>query len=253
MVPGLAMLRTASRCAGASTLSSDQSQPKSENRAAFYVDGFNLYHPIHEMGLPHLKWANLWKLGEIICEPHGAKLEKVVFCTAVPAHLPDTRDRHNTFNAAQRAHGVVIVPGHHIHDGEKWNEKQSDINVALHLMLDAVDDKYDMAILLSADSDQAATAKLFCERFPAKRLLGVAPPNKIVPTKVQPHCYKHFSLSVAMLERCVMGESVKGTKGLIMRPPSYAPPEGWVHPDDRNKGKPPKPPHKSAWSKGVRG
>lgn len=216
-------------------------------RAAFYIDGFNLYHPIKEMNEPHYKWANLWKLGEIICEPHGASLLKVVFCTAVPAHLPGSRDRHNTFNAAQRAHNVTVITGHHVHDGEKWNEKQSDINVALHLMLDGVDNLYDMAILLSADSDQAATAKLFRERFPDKKLLGVAPPNKSVPNKVQPYCFAHFALSEATMERCIMSEQVQGRKGLITRPGEYAPPSGWVHPDDRPKGKPPKIPAGTKW------
>ena len=224
-------------------------QPKTALRAALYIDGFNLYHPINEMGAPHLKWINLWALGENICAPHGAILEKVVFCTAVPTHLPDVRDRHNTFNAAQRAYGVKIIPGHHVHDGQKWNEKQSDINVALHLILDAVDDQYDLAILLSADSDQAATAKMFCDRFPHKKLLGVAPPNKTVPTKVQPHCFIHFSLSVPMLEKCVMGDAIQGAKGLILRPTQYAPPTGWIHPDHRPKGKPPKIPAGTKWRK----
>ena len=238
---------------GAPRVSVAESQPKVEQRAAFYIDGFNLYHPIREMGEPHLKCANLWKLGEIICEPHGARLVKTVFCTAVPTHLPDSRDRHNTFNAAQRANGVEVIAGHHIHDGEKWNEKQSDINVALHLMLDGIDDKYDIAILLSADSDQAATAKLFCERFPDKKLLGVAPPTKAVPNKVQPFCFAHFALSRLTLERCIMGETVAGRTGPISRPAAYAPPPGWVHPDDRPKGKVPKAPPKGAWSKGVKG
>lgn len=229
-----------------------KSQPKSDIRAAIYIDGFNLYHPIHEMEKQYLKWLNLWKLGEIICEPHKATLVKAVFCTAVPAHLPDSRDRHNTYNAAQRANGVTVVNGHHIHDGEKWNEKQSDINVALHLMLDAIDDIFDIAILLSADSDQAATAKLFRQRFPDKRLLGVAPPNKTVPNKVQPHCFAHFSLSEATIERCVMGESVQGKTGLINRPEQYAPTGGWMHPDQRPKEKPPKPPKKGAWSKAIK-
>lgn len=228
-------------------------QEKVALRAAFYIDGFNLYHPIKEMNEPHLKWANLWKLGEIICEPHGARLVKVVFCTAVPAHLPESRDRHNTFNAAQRAFGVTIVPGHHVHDGEKWNEKQSDINVAIHLMMDAVDDQFDLAILLSADSDQAATTKMFSERFPDKKLLGVAPPNKSVPNKVQQYCFAHFALSRATIERCIMSESVQGKHGPISRPDAYAPPADWQHPDDRPKGRPPKIPAGTKWSKGVKG
>lgn len=251
--PGLATLRTASRCVGAFRVSVAESQPQDRPRAAFYIDGFNLYHPIKEMGEPHLKWANLWKLGELICEPHEADLVRTVFCTAVPAHIPESRDRHNTFNAAQRAHGVEVVVGHHIHDGEKWNEKQSDINVALHLILDGVDDVYDIAILLSADSDQAATAKMFCARFPEKKLLGVAPPTKAVPNKVQQFCYRHFALPKLTLEKSIMGAMVIGKTGNIHRPDAYNPPPDWVHPDDRPKGKVPKPPHRKAWSKGVTG
>lgn len=202
-------------------------------RAAMYVDGFNLYHPIHALGEPYLKWANLWRLGELICEPHGAQLVKVVFCSAVPAHYPDKRDRHNKFNAAQRACGVTIIPGHHVHDGEKWNEKQSDINLALSLILDAVDNEYDMAILLTADSDQAATARVFKERFPEKRLLAVAPPTKAVPSKVKPHAFATFVLSKNHMDACVMREMVQGATGPIVRPVEYAPPSWWVHPDDR--------------------
>lgn len=235
---------------GTYSLSQSKCQPKVGDRAAFYIDGFNLYHPINEMNEPHLKWANLWKLGEIICEPHGLTLVKTVFCTAVPAHIPASRDRHNTFNAAQRACGVTVVPGHHIHDGEKWNEKQSDINLALHLILDAADDLFDTAILLSADSDQAATAKIFKERFPKKCLLAVAPPTKSVPNKVRPYCFSQFALSKATLERCVMGQSAAGKTGPIWRPVEYSPPVGWVHPDDRPKGKPPKPP--KDWGRPVR-
>ncbi len=120
-------------------------------------------------------------------------------------------------------------------------------------MLDGVDDKYDLAILLSADSDQAATARLFCQRFPDKKLIGVAPPTKSVPNKVQPYCYAHFSLSRLTLERCIMGETVTGKTGLITKPEVYTPPHGWVHPDERPKSKAPKAPPRSAWSKGVKG
>lgn len=213
-------------------------------RAALYVDGFNLYYPIHEWGPDwcYLKWASLRRLGEIICEPHGASLERVVLCTAVPAHYPDKRDRHNTFNAAQRANGVDIILGHHMHDGEKYNEKQTDINVALSLILDGCDDIYDMAILLSADSDQAATAKFFTERFPHKRLLAVAPPDRPVSDKVKPYAFAAFSLNKHTLERCVMRETVQGKTGLIVRPKEYDPPDWWMHPDDRPKGKAPKAP-----------
>jgi hypothetical protein len=217
-----------------------QSRQNLQNRAAVYVDGFNLYHPIHEMGEPFLKWIDLWRLSEAMCRPRNLALVKVVFCTAVPTHAPDKRDRHNTYNNALSAKGVSVVKGHHVYDptAQKYTEKQSDINVALALILDGLDGVYDWAFLVSADSDQAATAKHFTERLGQKSLVSVAPPNKEVPQKSLPYSKAHFVLSKQMIEACVMPAMVKTPKGTwIRRPDEYAPPKGWVHPDDRPKKK----------------
>ncbi|MGC5798880.1 NYN domain-containing protein [Sphingomonas sp. NFX23] len=219
-------------------------------RAAIYIDGFNLYYPIHESGMHQLKWTNLWKLGELICEPHNATLVKAVFCTALPKHYPDKHGRHVTFNAAQRANGVTVILGHHLYDGERWNEKQTDINVALSLIVDGLEDVYDVAILVSADSDQAATAKMFAEKLKGKKLLAVSPPERPVSDKVKPYVWKSFTLGLPLLERCVMNAPVMGKTGLINRPKEYDPPADWVHPDDRAKGKPGKPP--KVWSKAYK-
>lgn len=62
--------------------------PSDPPRAAVYIDGFNLYHPIHEFGEDFLKWIDLWRLGELICHRHGTRLVKTVFCTAVPKDDP---------------------------------------------------------------------------------------------------------------------------------------------------------------------
>lgn len=221
-------------------------------RAALYVDGFNLYYPIVDMGEggQYLKWASLWRLGELLAEPNDADLVKSVFCTAVPAHYPDKRDRHIKFNNAQRACGVTVLTGHHIHDGEKYSEKQTDINLALALILDGLDDVYDIAFLLSADSDQAATAKTFRERMPHKQLIAVAPPNRQVSDKVRPYADKSFTLQRDLLDRSVMPATLAGKAGIIHRPVEYCPPEGWLHPDERPKGKAPKPPKN--WDKAVK-
>lgn len=200
------------------------------------MDGFNLYHPIHEMGEPFLKWIDLWRLSEAMCQPQSLALVKVAFCTAVPAHLPDKRDRHNTYNNVLASKGVTVVKGHHVYDptAEKYTEKQSDINVALSLILDGLDDIYDWAFLVSADLDQAATARHFAERLGHKKLVCVAPPNKEVPQKSLPYSHTHFVLTKQMIEACVMPAIVQTPKGtLIRRPAQYAPPDGWVHPDNR--------------------
>lgn len=228
-------------------------QDDTKPRAAVYIDGFNLYHPIKDSGLNHLKWACLWKLGEMLCAPDGYRLVKVVFCTAVPRHLPDSMARHQTFNAAQIARGVLVLKGHHVPEGSGYSEKQSDINVALSVIMDGIDDVYDAAYLLSADSDQVATAKFFRQRFQGtKRLYAAIPFGKTFPNDYSSLGVLRRDVSIQMLEHCVMPSQVQGKSGLINRPADYAPPATWMHPDQRPKAKPPKPPKKNAWSKAVK-
>lgn len=228
-------------------------------RAALYIDGFNLYHPIVEKGWNHLKWCSLWKLGEIICEKGKQKLVKVTFCTAVPKIDFDAgkHDRHKIFNAAQIANGVDVILGHYVPEPtdaghQKWTEKQTDINVALQLILDGLDDVYDVAFLLSADTDQVATARVFSERLSGngKRLIGVSPPGRKTPAGYGKYKIPGLQITEYMLERAVMPREVNGANGMIIRPDNYEPDPAWMHPDDRPKNKTPKSPKK--WSKAYK-
>ena len=232
------------------------SQEKKKGRGAVYIDGFNLYHPIKESNLEHLKWSNQWSLGELLCESENVELVKVVFCTALPKHLPESHARHVKFNAAQAANGVTVLKGHYVPEngGERHSEKQSDINVALSLIVDGLDDVYDVAFLISADSDQVATGKFFKSRLSSlgKRMIAVIPFTKTFPPDFVGLGIERRDVTIDMIEACIMPEQVKGKKGIIWRPKEYAPPENWVHPQDRPKGKPPKPPKKGQWSRPFR-
>ena len=236
-------------------MSDQECQIEIPRRGALYVDGFNLYHPIHETGMNHLKWSCLWKLGEMLCNPEGLKLVKVVFCTAVPDHLPGSFERHLMYNNAISSRGVKILRGHHVPADGSYTEKQSDINVALSVICDGEDDEYDAAFLLSADSDQVATAKFFNSRLApkGKMLFAAIPPGQNCPTHYKGLGVPRRNISIAMIERCVMDAQVQGANGLITRPSEYDPPAEWVHPNNRPKTKVPKPPPKEAWSKGAKG
>lgn len=206
-------------------------------RAGVYIDGFNLYHPIKAMKEDFLKWNDLWMLSQNLAAKGGFQLVKVVFCTAVPAHLPHSRDRHNTYNRVLEQKGVRVIKGHHVKDNDtgKYSEKKSDINVALELLTDGIDGVYDAAYLISADSDQAATARYFRERFgSSKSLFSVAPPNKKPPQKMLPYVDGAFSLAKHDIECVIMTQFETGTSGNpIRRPKEYDPPQWWVHPNKR--------------------
>jgi len=107
--------------------------------------------------------------------------------------------------------------------------------VALHLMMDAYEDVFDIAYLVSADSDQAATARLFRQRFAKapkpKRLVTVAPPNKRHSKDIFRFADGSRTIARPSLEMCLFPDKVTTAAGAtIVRPARYDPPQGWSAP-----------------------
>jgi hypothetical protein len=171
--------------------SQDQAELKTgaqPSRVAFYYDAFNLYYGIVALKQPHLKWINLWDLSQSLISKIDQKLVKVVFCTAYNRNDEGKLRRHQTYVKVLEHLGVTCIPGHYIHVprtcdncSHAWvvaSEKQTDVNLALHLFHDASQDIYDHAYLVTADSDQAASAKMLKTAYSTKRLTSVVPPTK---------------------------------------------------------------------------
>lgn len=125
--------------------------------------------------------------------------------------------------------------------------------MSLSLLFDGLDDVYDVAFLLSADTDQVATARVFAERLAptGKQFIGIAPMDRRPPAGYSQFGFIDLTISRYQLECCVMPEQIQGPNKMIVRPAEYAPPAEWIHPDQRPKDKPPKPP--KVWAKGVKG
>ncbi len=58
----------------------------------------------------------------------------------------------------------------------KTEEKGSDVNLATHMMMDAFDNSYDCAAVISGDSDLKAPVQFVKNRF--KKAVGVLNPQK---------------------------------------------------------------------------
>lgn len=213
-------------------------------RSALYVDGFNLYHAVVELGEPFLKWCNLRTLGELIIPRTSETLVKVVFCSAYYPGDERKRWRHEQFLNALRVADVTCVMGHYVREpkqckscGANWEqptEKETDINVALNLFIDGFGDVYDKAYLLTSDSDQAASAKLFRTTFPNRTLVTVCPPGRKPSIDISKHAHQKITLNKDHIERSLFGPMVfKEGMPAGRRPREYDPPAGWVPFDQR--------------------
>ncbi len=77
-------------------------------RAICYIDGFNLYHSISELQMPHLKWLDLWTLSQSFMTS-GEDLRAVVYFTAIADWNPDKARRHRKYIAALPTDVALVI------------------------------------------------------------------------------------------------------------------------------------------------
>jgi hypothetical protein len=213
-------------------------------RGGFYVDGFNLYHAIDDLKKPYLKWLSLRSLASRVARGHAHVVDRIVFCTAFFPGDFDKRKRHEAYNAAQIAEGVQVLLGHTTKEpmsckacDHRWDqprEKETDINLALSIFSDVSSGRVDVVFLVTADTDQAATLRFVRRLYPAIKVVVVTPPGREKSKHLRDLSTANLALVEADLDAAVLPAMLHDPNGkLIVRPQSYAPPAGWVHPTKR--------------------
>ena len=156
-------------------------------RVSIFIDGFNLYHALEEFEDETVKWLNLWQLAKSICRD-GEQLESVQYFTAYATWLPDAYKRHREYVKALEIEGVTVKLGNFKkrrmrckqckHTAPRYEEKETDVNVAIHLVADTLRNRFDRGIVITADSDFAPAVRLARSLNPDVQIDVVAPPGR---------------------------------------------------------------------------
>jgi len=159
------------------------------NRVAVYVDGFNLYYGLKGRYGRRYLWLDLQALATSLLRP-AQMLQSVTYFTARVRDDPDALRRQSDYLDALSSHCplVRIVNGRFQEKdrrcrpcGHRWTvfeEKETDVNIAIALVEDAVQDRYDTAILVSGDSDLIPAIKATKRLVASKRIVVAFPPNR---------------------------------------------------------------------------
>jgi uncharacterized LabA/DUF88 family protein len=160
--------------------------PKKE-RVIVYIDGFNLYFGLVETKLIHLKWLNIKLLVENLLKPNQ-ELKDIKYFTSRVSNDPDKQKRQTLYIEALETEHIKIFYGHYQRGkieckrcGNIWasyNEKMTDVNIATHILSDAYQDNFDMAMLISGDSDLVPPIRTIHESFKNKRVFVAFPPKR---------------------------------------------------------------------------
>jgi uncharacterized LabA/DUF88 family protein len=163
-------------------------------RTYVYVDAFNLYYGCLK-NTPY-RWLNIAELSRRMLAP-GNVIHRIKYFTAHVSARPNDPDAPARQQIYLRA--LRTVPEVEIHLGQflshpvtmprvvppgarqtyvqvmKTEEKGSDVNIATHLVSDAYEAKYDVAVLITNDSDLLTPVLLVSQRL--RRRVGILNPH----------------------------------------------------------------------------
>ena len=195
-------------------------------RVFVYVDGFNLYHAINELRNDSLKWLCLRRLSESMISERE-ELESVKYFSAYATWIPDAHKRHRAYVAALKAEGVKFIPGQFKKKFLKCKvcharyqtheEKETDVNIGIHLIRDAFEDQFDRALVITADTDIRSAVDMARSIAGTKSIDVVSPPKRMGRSRsLKPL----FEISVGKVRAARLDESYTLEGGKTIQVPS---------------------------------
>jgi uncharacterized LabA/DUF88 family protein len=203
-------------------------------RVTSFIDGFNLYHALKKLNRPHLLWTDFWRLSEAQVEKRSHSLSATLYFSAFANWLPEERARHKEYVAALEWAGVTPIMGHFKkkdrrcpschHRWQGHEEKETDVNIALHLLNEAYQDTFDKALVISRDSDLKPAIAMVRRLFPHKHVVAVAPPHLGHSADLINVASSKKKITIAQIEKCLLPAIVEDEKGQLIatRPEKYA-------------------------------
>ena len=199
------------------------------SRFCIYIDGFNVYYAIQKPPYQKYKWLNYRKLAESVIGKND-HIIGIFYFTAFVHWKPDNVLRHKIYIRALRWARVDTIHGrfqekhvrcHKCNQLYKTHEeKRTDVNIALRILCDAIDDVYDKALIVSADSDLIPAIHAVRRYAPEKRI-GVMFPIGRSNNNLKMEADFRIKMSQRLLQDCQFPEQIKIGNTIIKRP------DGW--------------------------
>lgn len=204
-------------------------------KISVYIDGFNLYYGSMK-GTPY-KWMNPLVMSRLLF-PRDT-INKVKYFTARVAARPSDPDqpvRQNTYFRALRTvpeieiiEGTfltkeVIMPKANSNPQEyvkviKTEEKGSDVNLAVHLLNDAYKGNFELAVMVTNDSDLLEPLKIV--KYQLGLPVGIVNPQKHPSFHLKQHATFIKTLRKGVLKASQFPDQLSDTHGVFHKPSSW--------------------------------
>ncbi|MBP9112276.1 MAG: NYN domain-containing protein [Polyangiaceae bacterium] len=201
-------------------------------RVITYIDGFNLYFGLRQKQWRKYYWLDLAALSRALLKSGQSLVETNYFTSRIKQSNGNEAEvkRQTTYLDALAARGEVLRHEGHflIKEGERcracrapivrFEEKMTDVKIATKLLLDAFDDRFDTALVISGDSDLSPPIEAILRRHPSKRIIVVFPPARS-SAQLQKVATEAYPIGEANLRASQLPEVVLASNGFkLLRP-----------------------------------
>ena len=210
--------------------------PQPKNRTIVNIDGFNLYYGAVK-GTPW-KWLDLAKFFSLIRPADD--IQCIRYFTAM-VNGPTKPDQEVYLKALATTPLVELVLGNFkkkrvecklsacTYVGDRffntWEEKRTDVNVAVYMLDDAYQDRCDNFVLVSGDSDLVPPIRMIRHRFPNKRIYVYVPaqhPTRSHAVELRASAHINRNLPLNLLKPAQFPNPLPdGSGGLLNKPAAW--------------------------------
>jgi 6-hydroxy-3-succinoylpyridine 3-monooxygenase len=202
-------------------------------RSIVYIDGFNLYYGALKSG-PH-RWFDIEKYFTRLRQDDDVQL--VRYFTALVTD-DDGRARQLTYLRA-----LATLPRVQVHLGKfkpkstrclvkacsqpgarrfsVFEEKRTDVNIAIHMLDDSYQDACDRLVVVSGDSDLVPALHAVKLRFPAKEIVVYVPARDLArgaATELRTAADRNRTMPLALIPHCQLPTPIPGATPPIVKP-----------------------------------
>jgi uncharacterized LabA/DUF88 family protein len=214
------------------------SQPKPvapvPNRSIVYIDGFNLYYGALRGG-DH-KWLNLEKYFRLLL-PNDS-IQRIRYFTALVGGAPSARQGAylsaletlplvevilGKFKAKQVQGLCPACPLPAPQMFSTFEEKRTDVNIALWMLHDAQRDLCDRLVLVTGDSDLVPAIAMVKDHYPAKKIIVYVPARNAArgaAVELRNIADKDKTLPQQMLHAAHFPAEVTSGSGVVIKKPA---------------------------------
>lgn len=202
------------------------------SRVISYIDGFNLYFGLRSKGWRKYYWLDLVSASSALLKPYQRLDHCHYFTARIGGNGTQSNHRQSLWLDALATRPMLTTHfGHYLPKqqtckscGATWTiheEKMTDVNIASQLLVDAHDDLFDVALVISGDSDLTTPIKLVRQRFPNKRVIVAFPPARR-SAQLQQTANGTMVIGEDKLRRNLLPNQITTASGYVInRPPQW--------------------------------